>query len=59
MGGHPKPPFSISYPHTKFGANRLKQTQVIGRKTKADFWQLGIATLMSVIKVKVFRGNPG
>jgi len=36
LGSNPKLPLDISYPHSKFGIKRPKQTKVIERKPKVD-----------------------
>jgi len=36
LGSNPKLPLDISYPYSKFGVNRPKQTKVIERKPKVD-----------------------
>jgi len=36
MGSNPKLRLGVSYPYSKFGVNRPKQTKVIERKPKVD-----------------------
>ena len=36
MGSNPKLRLDLSYPYSKFGVNRPKQTKVIDRKPKVD-----------------------
>jgi len=36
LGSNPKLRFDVSYPYTKFGVNRPKQTKVIEREPKVD-----------------------
>jgi len=40
LGSNPKLPLDISYPYSKFGVNRAKQTKVIKQKPKVDAQRL-------------------
>jgi len=61
LGSNPKLPLDISYPNSKFGVNRTKQTWPVDTKLAVLVayikMQLGIASQVSVIKVTVTKNR--